>query len=377
VTGPDEREPLAEYRRRRDPARTGEPVPEQGEPLPRGNDDTFVVQEHHARALHWDFRLERGGVLVSWAIPKGLPEHPSTNHLALHTEDHPLEYAGFTGDIAAGEYGGGKVALWDRGRYECEKWTDREVKVVLHGGRVQGRYVLFATGRGDRDWMIHRMDPPSRPDWLPLPDRFAPMLAGPGRLPSATDDAAWAYEFDWAGVRALARVEGGRLHLLDADGVDLTRSFPELRAPAQALGARPVFLDGELVALDEQGHPDPDVLRRRLETTEPGAARRLAARAPVVYLVVDVLHLDGRPLLDQPYDRRRDLLDGLGVTGPAFRVAPSFTGGGAAVLDAARENGLTGVVAKRRESPYRPGERSRDWRTVRVSRSRTGASGRR
>jgi bifunctional non-homologous end joining protein LigD len=132
-----------------------------------GNNDTFVIQEHHARSLHWDVRLERDGVLVSWAVPKGLPLNPKDNRLAVHTEDHPIDYGSFQGDIPAGEYGGGTVILWDRGRYELEEWTDREVKVVFHGSRAEGRYVFFQT-RGS-DWMVHRMDGPPFPDWQPVP----------------------------------------------------------------------------------------------------------------------------------------------------------------------------------------------------------------
>ena len=149
---------LSSYRAKRDPARTPEPVPPPGSVTP-GSDDTFVVQEHHASALHWDFRLERHGVLVSWAVPKGVPLDPSTNRLAVQTEDHPLSYADFEGDIGEGEYGGGRVIVWDRGTYETEEWTDRKVKVVLHGSRVEGRYVLFSTG--GKNWMMHRMMPTS------------------------------------------------------------------------------------------------------------------------------------------------------------------------------------------------------------------------
>jgi DNA ligase D-like protein (predicted 3'-phosphoesterase) len=117
-----------------------------------------VIQEHHARRLHWDFRLERDGVLVSWALPKGLPEDPKTNRLAIRTEDHPLEYASFEGEIPPGQYGAGTVKIWDRGTYETEKWTDDQIKVILHGSRVSGRYVLIHTG--DDQWLMHRMDPP-------------------------------------------------------------------------------------------------------------------------------------------------------------------------------------------------------------------------
>jgi DNA ligase D-like protein (predicted polymerase)/DNA ligase D-like protein (predicted 3'-phosphoesterase) len=147
---------LSEYRQRRDAARTPEPVPAEG-PLPVGDDDVFVVQEHHARALHYDVRLERNGVLVSWAVPKGLLMSPGAVRLAVHTEDHPMEYATFAGDIPHGEYGGGKVTIWDRGRYDTLKWTDDEVQVEFHGQRVQGRYVFFrAHGDNPRDWMVRR-----------------------------------------------------------------------------------------------------------------------------------------------------------------------------------------------------------------------------
>ena len=154
---------LAEYRRRRDPGRTPEPVPADG-PLPHGDDDVFVIQEHHARRLHYDVRFEHDGVLVSWAAPKGLPTEMGVVHLAVHTEDHPLEYADFAGDIPKGEYGGGKVLIWDRGRYETEKWTDREIQVNLHGSRVQGRYVFFQKDPDQQDWMVRRRrDLPKRP----------------------------------------------------------------------------------------------------------------------------------------------------------------------------------------------------------------------
>src|SRR5262249_1087014 len=199
---------LTTYRRKRRADRTPEPVPPAG-PLPAGDDDTFVIQEHHARRLHWDFRLERGGVLVSWAVPRGLPLDPKTNHLAVHTEDHPIDYATVEGETPAGECGGGRVAIWDRGRYETEKWTDREVKVVLHGSRISGRYVLFQTS--GRDWMVHRMDPPPDPDWQPVPDRLDPMYpVRRSRLPSGE---GWAVEFGWGGLRVQGDVGGGILRL--------------------------------------------------------------------------------------------------------------------------------------------------------------------
>ncbi|MDU0295222.1 DNA polymerase ligase N-terminal domain-containing protein, partial [Saccharothrix longispora] len=145
---------LSEYRRKRVPGRTPEPVSAEGAVLPRGGDDTFVIQEHHASSLHWDVRLERGGVLVSWAVPKGLPSEPGTIRLAVRTEDHPLEYASFSGVIPKGEYGAGRMVVWDRGRYEVVKWSDREVDVVLHGSRVEGEFVFFRRSGGGKDWMV-------------------------------------------------------------------------------------------------------------------------------------------------------------------------------------------------------------------------------
>ena len=168
-----------------------------------------MIQQHRARRLHWDLRLERDGVYVSWAVPRGLPADRATNHLAVRVEDHPLEYGSFEGTIPAGEYGAGEVTIWDEGTYEATKWTDREVKFRLRGTRVDARFVLFKT-RGD-DWMIHREDPTSE-GWEPLPELVRPMLAVPGALPEERG-ADWRYELKWDGVRTIAYVEGGRVRL--------------------------------------------------------------------------------------------------------------------------------------------------------------------
>src|SRR3954471_11106705 len=358
---------LGTYRRKRDASRTPEPVPSAG-PLPRGNDDTFVIQEHHATALHWDFRLERDGVLVSWAVPKGLPTEPKTNHLAVHTEDHPIEYAGFEGQIPEGEYGGGKVILWDRGTYECEKWTDREVKVVLHGSRVSGRYVLFRTDRlggkdkRGRDWMVHRMDPPAE-GFASMPELVKPMLAVL-RDEVPREDDAYGYEFKWDGVRAVVYVKGGRPRVLSRNDRDVTGSYPELRAMAEELGSRQVVLDGEIVAFDADGRPSFGALQSRMHVTHAASVRRVAASTPVTYLVFDVLHLDGRSLLDEPYEERRRILESLELYGPSWQTPPWFRGGGAAVLAASKQQGLEGVIAKRLDSRYYAGRRSDCWLKV-------------
>ncbi|MCP2257639.1 bifunctional non-homologous end joining protein LigD [Streptoalloteichus tenebrarius] len=353
---------LGEYRRRRDPRRTPEPVPE--EPVRPGRDELFVIQEHHARRLHWDVRLERGGVLVSWAVPKGLPPDQESVRLAVRTEDHPLEYADFEGEIPAGEYGAGRMIIWDRGRYETVKWSRDEVSVVLRGERVRGRYVFFRRSRGgggERDeWLVRRSDPPQEPGWEPLPSSLAPMLATAGVLPPAEQDPQWAYEFKWDGVRALVRVEGGRVTITSRLGNDVTRSYPELRALGESLGSTQVLLDGEIVAF-EGGRPSFAALQRRMHVGGEAQARRLAGARPVTYLVFDLLHLDGRSCLELPYERRRHLLEGMALSGPRWQTPPSFPGAGSAVLRASREQGLEGVVAKRLASRYQPGRRSPDW----------------
>jgi bifunctional non-homologous end joining protein LigD len=355
---------LSRYRGKRDPARTPEPVPParstSEDPDPKSSSSQtriFVVQEHHARRLHWDFRLERDGVLVSWALPKGVPDDPAANHLAVHTEDHPLEYGGFQGQIPRGEYGAGAVTIWDHGTYELVKWDDHEVKVVLHGERLSGGYTLFRTGRASeegKDWLIHR-------ERLPLPAAMRPMLASAGRFPS-WDAAAWAVEVKWDGVRALAFVEGGRLTLRSRTGKDITGTYPELAGMGTAIGHHQVLLDGEVVVLNSAGQPDFEALQSRIHVTAPDQARRLAELTPVSYLAFDLLQMDGRLLIELPYSARRELLTPLMNDGSAVSVPPTFPGTDFdAVLGASLAHGLEGVVAKRLDSRYEPGVRSDNW----------------
>ncbi|MDP9092657.1 MAG: non-homologous end-joining DNA ligase [Actinomycetota bacterium] len=349
---------LSEYRRKRDPSRTPEPAAKKRAPRRPGG-ARFVVQEHHASALHWDFRLERDGVLVSWAVPKGLPTDTRSNRLAVQTEDHPLEYASFEGTIGAGQYGGGTVTIWDHGVYQLEKWTDTEVKVVLNGERVQGRFVLFQT-RG-KQWMMHRMNAAATADWATLPDSLAPMLATLGELPDPENDAEWAFEMKWDGVRALARIEGGRVKLISRSDRDMSVAYPELRALGESVGSTQLLLDGEIVSFDDDGQPSFARLQKRMHVSAATEARKLATAEPVVYLIFDVLHHDGRSLLAESCSARRALLDELDLNGAAWQTPPAFSGSGAQARQLSRDQRLEGVVAKRRSAPYQPGRRSPDW----------------
>ena len=346
---------LGDYEAKRDFAATPEPAPSDAEPA--GGESRFAVQEHRARSLHWDLRLEHDGVLASWAVPKGIPPDPHENHLAVHTEDHPLEYLTFEGEIPEGEYGAGTMTVWDAGTYDTHKWTDRKVEVTLHGDRVRGRYALFQTR--DRNWMIHRMDPPDDPERTPPPLDLRPMLATLAKeLPRRGE---WAYEMKWDGIRALALVQGGRIRLTTRNGRDVTAGYPELRSMGEALGATEALLDGEIVAIDEDGHASFQRLQRRMHVTDRAAVARLTKQVPVVYMVFDVCWLDGRRTTGLPYTDRRRLVEALELAGPSWQTPPVNTDDGELALDTSRDLGFEGIIAKRLDSVYEPGRRSSAW----------------
>jgi bifunctional non-homologous end joining protein LigD len=345
---------LHEYEAKRDFANTPEPAGKHYEEDERGR---FVVQEHHARSPHWDLRLERNGVLVSWAVPKGIPPDPKTNHLAVHVEDHPLDYIDFAGEIPAGSYGAGEVKIWDSGTYNCHKFRENEVIVTFHGARIEGKYVLFQT-KG-KNWIIHRMDPPQDSQREPMPEELVPMLAKPSQLPGSEED--YGYEIKWDGIRALAFLDGGRIQLVNRNGRDISARYPELRELGEAVGALPMILDGEIVSFDERGHPSFEQLQQRMHLNADGVIRRRSREIPVTYVIFDLLYLDGRSTLELSYRERRSLLEQLHLDGPTWRSPAHHTGSGRDFLAVSAEHGLEGIVAKRLDSPYRPGERTGEW----------------
>jgi len=326
----------------------------------------FVIQEHHATRLHWDLRLERDGVLASWALPKGVPEEPKDNRFAARTEDHPLEYLDFHGEIPKGQYGAGKMTIWDHGTYDVLKWEPRKIEVALHGERLDARYALFPISSSPpgvegppKEWMIHRMDPPADAAREPMPEHVKPMLARIGPLPS--DDAAWAYEIKWDGVRAIAYSTPGKLRLESRNLKEITAQYPELARLNRALGSHAAILDGELVAFDDRGLPSFATLQRRMHVSSSAQAKRLVKATPVTYMIFDLLWLDGHSLIALPYAERRELLEALALDGERWQTPEHLTGRANDVLAATAEQGLEGIVAKRLQSPYAPGTRNGDW----------------
>jgi bifunctional non-homologous end joining protein LigD len=349
---------LGEYEGKRDFAATPEPAPRKRRR--REGPPRFVVQEHSARRLHWDLRLEHEGAAASWAVPNGIPADPSENRKAVQTEDHPLEYLEFEGEIPAGEYGAGTMRIWDRGTYEVDKWEEGKIVFSFAGERLSGRYALFRAG-GEKDWMIHRMEPPSE-QHDPYPESIVPMLARLSKLPAK--DVGWAVEVKWDGVRAIAYCRPGRLELQTRNLREVTAQYPEVRRLSRQLGARDVVLDGELVAFDAQGRPSFERLQQRIHQTVESVVRRRMKSHPVTYVVFDLLYLDGCDLIGEPYSRRRELLEGLELSGESWQTPGYSTGEARELLAASAEHQLEGIVLKRLDSRYAPGRRTDSWLKV-------------
>ena len=337
---------LDEYRRKRRPGKTPEPFGSGDDP---GDRPRFVIQRHDARRLHYDFRLERDGALASWAVPKGVPLRKGERHLAVHVEDHPLEYADFAGVIPAGQYGAGTVEIWDRGTYDLlEEKRDGGLTVRLYGERLEGVWTLVpASLDGDpKNWLLLRKDA----DDGAAGRRYQPMLAtSSDRLPSGE---GWVFEPKWDGFRAIVTISGGEVTLTSRNGNDLTERFRDAaRAAAHAITTPDAVLDGEICVLDHEGRSRFSLLQ------ESGGT--------VVLVLFDVLEVDSVAVVDEPLAERRKQLEG--IVGPSNEVfvSPQFDDG-AALLAAARDQELEGVVAKKTDSPYKPGRRSTDWHKLKL-----------
>jgi bifunctional non-homologous end joining protein LigD len=391
---------LAEYQRKRDFSKTPEP---KGAPDPRGG-NRFVVQKHWATRLHYDFRLEMEGVLVSWAIPKGPTLNPAEKRLAAHVEDHPVDYYDFEGTIPKGEYGGGTVMVWDWGTFELEESTPAEsmrrgeVKFRLNGVRLGGRYALVRT-RSDKDWLlIKKKDEAADPNfdiekfttsvktgrtkeeieqgkdavWSsrreegagglidlanakkgPMPKTLDPMKAQ--LVDEPFDGDRWLFEVKWDGVRLIAFIDGDKVSMQSRAGRTVDAEYPQLQAITRFVNAKQAVLDGEVVVLDEEGRPSFQLWQNRGRE----------ARA-LHYMVFDIVYFDGQRLFRVPLEDRKRLLRDVVRDSDLIRYSDHVIGQGKAFFKAAQQKQLEGIVAKLRDSPYQPGARSSAWLKIKT-----------
>jgi bifunctional non-homologous end joining protein LigD len=391
---------LAEYQRKRDFSKTPEP---KGSPEPQGQ-NRFVVQKHWATRLHYDFRLEMDGVLVSWAIPKGPTLNPAEKRLAAHVEDHPVSYYDFEGTIPKGEYGGGTVMIWDWGTFELEESTPAEslkrgeVKFRLNGVRLCGRYALVRT-RSEKDWLlIKKKDECGDPNfdiekfdtsvktgrtkeeieqgkdavWSsrreegqgglinlanaekgPMPKSLEPMKAQ--MVDKPFDDDHWLFEIKWDGIRLVSFIDDGKVSLQTRAGRIVDAEYPQLQAISRLVNARQAILDGEVVALDEEGRPSFQLLQNRGKEEHP-----------LQYVVFDIVYFDGQRLFKVPLEDRKRLLRDVVRDSGVLKYSDHVLGQGTAFFKAAQQKRLEGIVAKLRDSPYQPGVRSSAWLKIKA-----------
>ena len=408
---------LDEYRRKRDFAKTPEPPP--GGPDAEEKNLVFVVQQHAATNMHWDFRLEVDGVLKSWPLPKGPSLDPKIKRMAVMTEDHPYDYRTFEGVIPKGEYGGGQVIVWDEGIYTPDEdgvtsWNDKEegsrrmlegiergkLSFTLRGHKLKGSFALVKTKYAPNSWLMlkHKDEfvterdvleqdasvrsgltiqdlkdgrlpnvaaqslesvPNARLASMPDGRKLRPMLATLGDKPF--DNPGWLWEPKLDGIRILAFVKDGKIELRSRRGVDVTKQYPTLCDALKSQPVQSMVLDGEVCALDEDGVPRFQLLQPRINLTKGIDPRRLDAEIPVVYFAFDLLYLDGYDLKDVPLSERKSLIERRLITDGAIRLISTFEGDGRDVQEGAEALGFEGIVGKRGDSRYAPGERARTW----------------
>ena len=423
---------LDTYRRKRDFAKTPEPSGSERAPNPPKKGRRFVVQRHRATRLHYDFRLEIDGVLMSWAVPRGPSLNPADRRMAVHVEDHPISYFDFEGIIPKGEYGGGDVIVWDWGTFEPEETDDPgkavrsgELKLKLHGEKLRGRFTLVKTRgyqSGKDDWLlIHKKDEDADPTWdvdayprsvktgrtndevltgadavwdshapadvaridltgarkEPLPEFVEPMKATAVDKPFSDDD--WLFELKLDGYRIETVIDGPRVRLWTRNKQDAARYFPDLAAAGPTwINAEDAIVDGEVVALDEEGRPTFSLLQDRagmgrfgprgVDSDKGAKSRKRDFLAPVVYYAFDLIYHNGQLLTDVPLDQRKRLLQSVLREHPLVRFGSHIEGDGEEFYEIVKKQGLEGIVAKLRTSPYDSGRRSRSWLKIKIRR---------
>ena len=349
---------LADYARKRAFDKTPEPGPE----VFAGENNAFVVHRHHASRLHYDLRIEREGTLKCWAIPKGLPPRPGIKRMAVQTEDHPVKYLDFEGTIPKGEYGGGDMWIFARGRYEITKEKKDGFYFRLQSREWNDEYRMIHTK--NKDWLCQRLVPPQI-DWLR--DPIEPMLAQGRDEPFDSPD--FLYEIKWDGIRAMVSLDEGVITIRSRAQRDITKLFPELQVPEQAFRAACGLFDVEIVCLNDKGQPVFEDVLHRLGNRTDDAIARDRAKHPAVAYVFDCLYVDGRPIVNEPLARRRAwMVDSIKLPNPAFRPSETIDDG-VGLFEAASAHGLEGIMAKERNSTYMPGKRSSQWFKIKTHQS--------
>jgi bifunctional non-homologous end joining protein LigD len=411
---------LLEYERKRDFSRTPEPKP--GKPAKSElHAGRYFIQRHNATRLHYDFRLEIDGTLKSWAIPKGPSLDPSVKHLAAMVEDHPLDYGDFEGNIPKGEYGGGSVMLWDRGTFELigpESAADQlargDLKFQLHGEKLSGTWAIVhmkTRGKGN-DWLIiKKKDEAAQTPWdieglaysvktgrtqeeiaadlpahkkqagkkkvtavrpeklagavrAPMPGFFEPMGATlADRLPKG---AEWIFEVKWDGVRGLVFIDNGVFGIYTRNNNRCERHYPELQVLPHYIEAEQAILDGEIVVLDNKGVSHFELIQPRIHSEDANSIAKMGQKNPVHLFVFDLLYLDGYDLRRVPLVERKGLLQKIVKPFPLLRVSDHFENAGEDLLEAARQSGLEGLLAKNTTSVYES-RRSRNWLKLKLT----------
>jgi bifunctional non-homologous end joining protein LigD len=384
--------PLERYREKRKFERTPEPPGKETAEAGR----VFCVQRHDASRLHYDLRLEVGGTLKSWAVPKGPSLDPGVKQLAVLVEDHPIEYAAWEGNIPKGNYGAGSMMLWDAGHFEVLTEAPAETQLArgdfkfrLHGEKLRGEFALVRmkdrkTGADSKDWLlIKKKDTFARPGYdierdawsvqtgrtqheieqdlpplpeAPMPSKIEPMLAQIAHEAPRGD--GWTFEIKWDGVRAMAFASGD-LRFTGRKGNDISVQYPELAGLRPQIGARTAILDGEIAVLDEKGRPSFGRIQPRIMASGASAIAQLARSRPAVFFAFDLLYLDGRDLRGLPLAERKRRLRAIVTESALLRFSENFDDGHA-LLEAAKRQGLEGIVAKRATSMYES-RRSPDW----------------
>lgn len=350
-------EQLETYKQKRDFKKTPEPAGE----LAVVGSNNFVVHRHHASHLHYDLRLERDGVLKSWAVPRGLPPRPGVKRLAVQTEDHPMEYLHFDGRIPKGQYGAGEMWIYALGKYQITKEKKDGFYFRLNSREMSGEYRMHRTK--EKEYLLERVDDP-QVDWLNRV--IEPMLSENTDQPPIGDE--YIYELKWDGIRALIAYEEGKLSIHTRNQNDITKQFPELLDGEKAFRATNAVFDAEIVSLDAQGKPVFRKVINRMMARGETNILKLSGANPCYAYVFDCLYLDGRSLLNEPLMKRKAWLKDAVRTDSCYRVS-DFVEDGAALFNAAREHGLEGIMAKKRDSKYSPGRRSDGWYKVKVRQS--------